>query len=245
MKFALVSALIPCLSLASPIENRDVTQNFVLKNIEVETLLTGAGLLYTKGTYDIMALDRQNKTSLSSDNVPVQELKFPSQDGKLTVLDGTGKLIGTITPNQNSGFDMSFESSWLSIESLQAIPKLRSPYGSNEIAKRAPSLKNMSSRIGRYSGRGTGYGNQIAFQLGMMLGDWLFGKRDDSEETLLLPIFVQGPGVTFESFLGLGGINFSGKAISLASFGTVFVDIDNVVDFYDCDFCQFPTSSSN
>lgn len=241
MKFSIAAALIPCLTLASPIETRDTNQNFVLKNIDFESLLTGADLLYDKGMYNIYALDIQNQTSFTGDAV-VQQYEFPSTDGKLTVLDGAGKLVGTIAPSQNNTFDMSFEGAWLSNVTLDALPKLRSPYGSDDLAKRGPSLRGMSSRIGRFSG--TGMGNQVAFELGVMLGEYLFGKRDDLDDAMLLPIYVQGPGVTFESFLGLGDIKYSGSAITLAGFGAVFVDIDDLVDFYDCDLCQLPTSSS-
>lgn len=243
MKFLAVAVLIPCLALASPIETRDIPQNVVLKNIEVETLLTGSSLTYNNGNYDILAVSKSRNVTASGDFV-TEKFLFPATSGKLTVYDGTGQLVGNIVPNQNSGFDLNFESKWLSVQADEALPKLRFPYGSEDLIKRHLSLGLIGYRIGRYSGGPGSRGNEFAVQLGILIKNWIFDERDDSGASLLTPIFVQGPGVTFESFLGLGGIDYSGKTINLVGFGTVFVDIDDVVDLYDCDFCQFPTSSS-
>lgn len=246
MKISIIAALIPCLAMAAPIETRDSAQNVVVKNIDVESLLTGHKLQVSDGAFHIFAFDKQTKIT-NPDEPPVKDFHFPAQDGKLSVYDGTGQMAGVISANQDKGFDISLDNVWLAKQSTQPVPKLRAPYGEKSISKRGLNFGKMSSRIGKFGG-GTGASNQLAFQLGVMVGEWLWGtndKRDDSGETLLLPIFVQGPGVTFESFLGLGGITQTDNVIKLADFGTVFVDIDNVVDFYDCDLCQLPTSSSN
>lgn len=244
MKFAAVAALIPCLALASPIAARDASQSVVLKNVEMETFLTGSNLTFNDGKYNVLAVNKANKLTETGD-FAMETFLFPATNGKLTVYDGTGQLVGNIVPNQNSGFDFNFESKWLTVQADEPFPKLGFPYGSEDLAKRRLSLGITGARFGRYFGGGPGArGGQLSVQIGILISDWLNSKRDDSDDTLLMPIFVQGPGVTFESFLGLGGITYSGKTITLAGFGTVFIDIDNVVALYDCDLCHLPTSSA-
>lgn len=66
---------------------------------------------------------------------------------------------------------------------------------------------------------------------------------DDSIEELYIPVYVEGPGITFESLLLLSDVTFDSEGYFYEIRGTdLFIDDDGYIDFEDCEMCNFPTS---
>lgn len=244
------------MAYAAPLWVRETIQNIVISDIGLESLVSGASLEYGNGTYGIYAINTDDSSnSTESDSEPsfslsFDRLQFPAEDGVLTVYDGEGNLVGTVMPGLKTGFDFSFDDNWIQNSTFETYPNIRPSYGSDIVdgkSKRAVQLRNPGNRIGKFGGLGRN--GETAIIIGDMIGDWLgdliFSKRDeDSSDKFLLPVFVQGPGVTFTSLLGLEGIIYSEGLIKLVNSAALFLDVDDVIDYYDCEFCLLPTSSS-
>lgn len=271
MKLSTIAAAIP-VALAAPIETR--SEGLVLNNLGLFSLVTEVDLQYDDGFYNIFAIDDNSNKTITTDGSStdgLEKMKFPAPGGVLTVLDGAGKLVGTIFPASNN-FGISFDDDWIANPFQDTIPQVVEGDGVeklNEVskAKRAKVVKPKVPKMKKFGRGGGGRGKAFAklFQTVVeIIGNKLKGKsleepEDPSEQTkrgdtlsevkrdddnqIFMPVLVQGPGVTFASLLGLDQVIYDGDAITLIADGDIFIDIDNVVDFKNCTICNFPTSS--
>lgn len=252
MKFAVaISVLLPYLTAAFPIlERDDAATGPTIQNIDLSSLVSGDSLEYTDGMYNIYALfDNLTFGAHDDEFVPaLKKLSFPVNDGKLVVKDGTGSLVGYVTPGSQGTFAIQLNSTWAANPSANPTPNITSakepPSG---MQRRAVKPKaRVSSKIGKYNGMGGDA--QIYADLVEAIVDWIrieYGwKRDDSSSSqLLTPVFVQGPGVTFEAVLGLQNVVYLGSSLASASAGDLMIDIDNALDFENCSLCLLPVSN--
>lgn len=249
---AVVFPLFPFAALASSIQVRaDGAAATIIPKIDLSSLVSGYPLEYSNGIYSIFALDdnQTDETQDDSSTPATKKLSFPAKDGKLTLRDGSGALIGSVTPDSQGSFAIQLDGAWAANPTANSTPKITSAKGPlAALQKRAPKTKaTMKSRVGRYS-PGMGGDAQIYADLVEAIADWVIykwgSKREDSGSSqLLMPVFVLGPGVTFEAVLGLQQVVYQGPAITSAVAGDLMIDIDNALDFEDCKLCLLPVSN--
>lgn len=256
MKYTtLLTGLIPLMALASPIWTRD-SAVVTVPRMGIKSLATQVDVKYNDGIYDIFAVVL-NDSATNNLDFSYKKLSFPIPNGKLAVLDGTGALVGTVVPQGNS-FTFDLNSEWANDPTKNSEPKILSTHStSNSLQKRA--------LFGRFFKRPGNFG--VVMDLNKAINDWAWAefitprleKEREEEEAknksqvqerreglednqLFLPVFIQGPGVTFEGALGLDKVEFLGKTINTVAEGELFIDIDNVADFSNCALCLIPIS---
>lgn len=377
MKFAILSALLPSIALASPIK-RDLGVS--IEDIGFQSLLSDVDVNWLTGVYNLFAVVDDLPDGSDSVNLAYEQLSFPVADGKLTIMDGNGGLVGYVNPDQVGGFNLQLDGSWTVHPTQDALPQIGTPgLTSAALQKRGPRVsvprggprngppkpktvvvqpplqkitipkppvkntpkppvnnapkppannapkppannkpspanaqktpapqpptkKSVPEVIKKYKdlvnsiviekvgdaltnylsalpigGKTTSLSDASSTSSTSSASDVASStdastsatataepesaasstvsdaaaptpqpsKRDASvDNQLLVPIFIQGPGVTFEGFLGLDQIVYDGAAIQDIGDADIYVDIDSVVSFEQCALCLLPISSS-
>lgn len=248
MKLAALAAsiLLPIMAMGAPVEKRD-EGNLTVSKFTMLSLLSGAELEYENGIYNIFAaVTSTNETAAANDNfeVSLEKLSFPADNGELSIFDVNGGFVGFVSYDKSNNFTLNIDSAWAQGAADRPYPTvvLTNVDESSSISKRAPK-----SSYGKYRGGG-GMDGEVFGILAEAIFDWvsakLFSKRDDANSNvILLPVFVQSPGVTFESILGFDEVSFSGSDLLSVKTADLFIDIDDVIDFENCEWCQLPISS--
>lgn len=265
------SALLVAVAQAAPLHQRD-DQNSIVDSFEILSLLTGASATYKDGTYSLYSADISNQEGIH--NSTTRKSQFSSTDGKLTMLDGTGALVGYVYPKESS-FMFQLDSGWATNPYKNPMPDFEATSPSNYERKRdlsgfyyarkqqlkkkasrtsAPTPtttpKLMSQKLTRTESKEI---QQTESRLDRVVGalkKWLLpkvlDKRDDSDfredVQIFMPVFVRGLGVTIKAFLGLDQVIFQGDSFGSASSGELFVDMDEIFEFKNCQLCNHPIS---
>lgn len=111
MKLATIITMAP-IAFASPIVKND--GSFVLNNLDVQSLVSETNVEFNDGRISIYSIDDNNNSTVPTDGSTdgLEKLAFPATNGQLTVVDGTGRLVGTVAPN-SKGFGISLDLEWL------------------------------------------------------------------------------------------------------------------------------------
>lgn len=239
MRLLQFAAILP-LALGAPIRAQNTNQTS-LKNLALKTMVSETDIKYTNGYYSTFIMDRGNSENVGPDSKKdTDKLEFPIPDGKLSVFTASGRLVGNVLPT-SAGYNLDFASNWLAHPD-EILPDVRnSP--TNGILKRGAGFANVIARMKPNIGFWVNLSKTLAKFFNIRRTKHKSRRENPNEFDFLEPVFVQGPGVNFASVLALGEITYKGDAFQLVGRGTLFLDVDNVIDYQNCALCNLPTSS--
>lgn len=250
--------LLPCFVLASPIWRRDDDSSVTVPVLGIKSLASSVDVNYHEGVYDIFAVV-DNGTADTFDPA-YKKLSFPISNGKLSVLDGSGTIIGNVNPSGNS-FTLQLNSNWANDPAKGPEPQITPTHPPSNLLQKRASFGRYFQGAGKAGGR-----MGAVMDLNKAISYWSWEtfvrprlerekeeeerqrnatsqrRSDDSDAQIFLPVFIQGPGVTFEGALGLDRVEYLGSAIKSVAEGDLFIDIDNVASFTNCELCLLPIS---